>query len=239
MKLAALWVGAFPTLIACSGESMSSGAPEGSAGRGGNSATGGSGAVPANDPSNFACLLDQRCTPGGERQDPLPPPSCPASEPSEGEPCETGEGECSYGDSVAAYCRSYFACVEGSWQVPSTRRGTCATHPEGFCPARPEHAASCTVGNVDVYVPCEYPNGVSCYCLGNPVGRVGATSTWECYAPPTNPACPELLPNLGDGCAENGQSCHYGIVQQGCFAPYADVYCFQGAWEASFPVCTL
>lgn len=241
MKHSVVWLSVLSTVVACLGESRTKGTPGGSSGRGGDGAAGsvGGGAVPSNDPSNFGCLLDRSCTPSGNRADPLPPPSCPALEPGEDEPCASPGLQCSYGDSVTAYCRRYYTCDQDSWTVPPSRSGTCVTQPSGFCPREPQHGEGCTVGEVDVFVACEYSGGIGCYCLGNPVGRVGAEGSWECYAPPTNPACPESLPNLGDGCAASGQVCHYGIVQQGCYAPYADVYCFQGAWEASSAACTL
>jgi hypothetical protein len=95
------------------------------------------------------------------------------------------------------------------------------------------------VGGVSAYVPCEYQEGVLCYCLGNPVGKPGASGQWDCYGPPASRKCPAVLPNLGEGCSETGVTCHYGVVQQGCFAPYADVSCYQGAWQVASPACLL
>jgi hypothetical protein len=83
--------------------------------------------------------------------------------------------------------------------------------------------------------PCEYADGVGCYCVGNRSaaqgGIVGDSGLWKCYGPPKNGACPELLPNLGEGCAVNGQNCVYGQVTQQCFSPYARVVCESGAWQ--------
>jgi hypothetical protein len=219
---------------ACSGDSRSSknDATPDAGGSGG-------GPVPPDDPSNFACPFDQTCSPIGDRQEPLPPPTCPASEPIEGEACNVEDIECSYGNSATAHCRRYYRCDEGFWHEPAEYRSTCIVQPDDYCPNEPQHGNGCAVGDVDVFVPCGYAGGVTCYCFGNPVGVVGARGSWECYAPPRNGACPELLPNLGDGCGSNGQICHYGSIQQGCYAPYADVYCFQGAWEAAAPQCPL
>ncbi|MFZ5895697.1 MAG: hypothetical protein ACOY0T_31865 [Myxococcota bacterium] len=236
-------------LAACSGNATSSkvAAGGGHAGVGGLSASSGGaagygamgGVIPPNDPANFACPLDQVCTANGQRPKAVPKPSCPDSAPAEGSACSAEGLTCSYGDSVTAYCRSYLTCSAGSWKTPDNRKDVCLSQPANFCPAKPSQGAACTVGSVDVFVSCEYSGGVACYCLGNPVGITGAKGAWECYGPPRNSACPELLPNIGDGCSSNGQTCHYGIVQQGCYAPYADVFCYQGAWEAAQSTCTL
>jgi hypothetical protein len=114
----------------------------------------------------------------------------------------------------------------------------CLTHPSSFCPEAPTHGDSCVQGSVDWHVPCEYSGGVTCYCQGNPPVE-GAGGVWVCFAPPPNSACPEILPNLGDGCSTNGVTCRYGIMEQGCWAPYAQVFCYQGAWEIAPPVCLL
>jgi hypothetical protein len=232
--------------LACAGKATSSklagesgsGTVEGSGG-GSEAALGGSAGRLGHDSSSFPCSLDETCTASGQRPEATPKPSCPESLPPERSACHSEGIACSYGASVTAYCRTYVSCVSDVWTTPDNRKDVCLTQPTGFCPTEPAQGASCTVGDVDVFVPCEYPGGIACYCLGNPVGITGAHGAWECYAPPTSSACPALLPNIGDGCDTNGQSCHYGIVQQGCFAPYADVFCYQGAWEVAQAVCTL
>jgi len=233
-------------VAACAGKSSSLDAAAGQAGAstslGGASGGGGggaAGALPPNDPANFACPIDQVCTPTGGRAQVLPSPTCPPSQPAEGSACTSDGLSCSYGESVTGYCRNYLSCVGDRWKTPDNRQDVCVMQPAGFCPPLPTQGAACEVGDVDVFVACEYAAGVACYCLGNPVGITGAPGSWECYGPPRNAACPELLPNLGDGCSENGQVCHYGIQQQGCLAPYADVSCYRGAWEASQALCTL
>jgi hypothetical protein len=220
----------------CSGRSEKNAAPGGSAGEVANPSP--DDPNDPQDPSNFACPLGD-CEPIGTRVEPMPPPVCPTDEPGEGSGCTVDELQCSYGSSSAAYCRRYLVCTAGAWTVPPNRVSTCKMQPPEQCPAEPQPGATCTASEVSGFVPCEYDGAISCYCLGTPVGVPGTTSEWECYGPPRNGACPELLPNIGDGCAVNGQACHYGVVQQGCYAPYADVYCYQGAWEASSPTCSL
>jgi len=224
--------------LACSGRSAENGHEAGAGA--GNEAGGGNVATPIDpgDPANFACVLGD-CKPIGERIPPKPGPRCPVEEPTENSPCDVDATECSYGDSLTAYCRRYLKCSGGVWTVPPNRPTECPQQPAAQCPAKPPADTHCVASNIDGFVPCEYSAGVTCYCLGNPVGVPGSESQWECYGPPRNGACPEALPNLGDGCDTNGQACHYGIVQLGCHAPYADVYCYQGAWEAATPTCSL
>lgn len=187
---------------------------------------------------NAACPLGN-CTPAGQRVAPLPKVSCPHEEPMLGSACNEEALECSYGDSVTAYCRRYYQCSDRLWLLPSKWKDSCVVASIGSCPAQPNQGMACTVGDVDVFVPCEYPGGIACYCLGDRPWVVGSPGEWDCYGPPRNGSCPELLPNLGDGCTKTGLTCSYGIVEQGCHAPYANVYCYQGAWEMASATCLL
>jgi hypothetical protein len=131
-------------------------------------------------------------------------------------------------------------CAEQSWRMPANRSASCMSHPDGFCPTSPLHRAECTTGEFDLlFIPCDYPNGVACHCVGNPVRAEGIQGEWECYGPPRNGACPEIMPNIGEGCARIGQFCGYGLVEQGCYASYASVLCDQGAWEEVEAACAL
>lgn len=192
----------------------------------------------ADNAANFACRFDD-CEAIPERVLAPPRPACPGDEPEEGAACQMGGLSCSYGRSAAAFCRRYYECVGSAWVVPENRQSICENQPADFCPVSPEENAECTVGKIPDFVPCEYPGAIVCYCMGNPRFQVGAPGLWECYGPPQNPACPELLPNIGDGCAKTAQFCSYGIVEQGCYAPYANVYCYQGQWEIAGATCSL
>lgn len=233
-----VWVLGLPAFLcvnvqACSGRLEKNPAPSATAGAAGDSED-----TSPNDPANFACVLGD-CETIGERVEPMPAPVCPTEEPGEGSACIDDELQCSYGSSSSAYCRRYLVCTGGAWVVPATRVSTCMVQPPEQCPTEPQPGAACVSSEVNGNVSCEYGHGINCYCLGNPVGAPRSKSEWECYGPPRNGACPELLPNIGEGCAINGQACHYGIVQWGCHAPYADVYCYQGAWEVSSAICAL
>lgn len=188
------------------------------------------------NPANHPCMLGD-CEATGGRATATRSPVCPSEEPEVAQPCEEEGITCTYGESVTAFCRRYYECANLSWQLQEGRTAGCAFQPETFCSAEPAPGSECTVGQVSVFVPCEYSAGVACYCIGNPVGVPGAPGEWECYGPPRNASCPELLPNLGEGCAASGQFCRYGIVTQACYAPYAQVYCYQGAWEAMGAGC--
>lgn len=188
--------------------------------------------------ANFACVVSQ-CETIGDRVSPGPRPRCPEQEPAEGETCETEALECSYGRTLASYCRRDVKCTDGVWTVPANWVARCQKQPSHHCGSQPQPGGACTTSEVDAFVPCEFSGGIVCYCFGNPVGVSGRPSQWECYGPPRNGACPEALPNIGEGCGNNGQSCHYGVSQQGCHAPYADVYCYQGSWEPGSAVCLL
>jgi hypothetical protein len=198
---------------------------------------------PGEDPASgesadYACVLGD-CETIGRRAADLTSPFCPVAEPTTGSPCTKDGQQCSYGDAPSAYCRRFLECVESVWRVPSVPRTACQAQPDGFCPSAPDPGGACTTNAVDYNVPCSYDSGVYCYCLGNPLRRPGIAGVWECYGPPRNGRCPEVLPNLGDGCARSGQYCKYGIVEWGCFAPYANVYCERGAWRLAGEACLL
>lgn len=217
-------------LASCSGRSTSNPTFERPAAGGSGSAT--------DDSEGYACLLPE-CRAITGRAEPLAKPTCPTNEPAAGDVCTINGLKCSYGTSQASYCRKFFLCTAGEWTLADEPKATCVKQPDSFCPAKPNDGLTCIVGDTDVYVPCEYDGGVLCYCIGNPPGKPSASDKWACYGPPSNKNCPANLPNLGDGCANTGLTCHYGVQQQGCYSPYADVYCFKGVWEASEPRCLL
>jgi hypothetical protein len=219
-------------LVACSGKEVRPEEPEGA--RASQEVS-----LDAEDALNNACVLGD-CEEVTARISPLPRPVCPLDEPQLGAACDAGGLTCTYGESASAYCRREYVCEDQSWVVCEHRRLSCLSQPEGFCPTEPENGATCTAGESDLlFVPCEYAGGITCHCIGNPVGVAGVQGEWECYGPPRNGSCPELLPNIGEGCANTGQYCSYGIVEQGCYAPYANVYCYQGAWEEAETSCSL
>jgi hypothetical protein len=186
----------------------------------------------SDNPNNNGCR-GENCEVIGRRVPAEPSKVCPSSKPEVSRGCEEEGVVCSYGSSLTAYCREVFECVGKVWTTPRYAMSTCVSQPEGFCPSEPVVGASCTVGEIDPHVACEYAHGVTCHCFGDPPGKSNVPGNWYCYGPPRNGSCPEILPNLGDGCARKGQFCGYGPVDQGCHAPYAHVYCRQGAWEVT------
>lgn len=187
------------------------------------------------NPNNHACRLES-CKLIGERSAAGPRPTCPTSPPQVGEACENAGLECTYGENPSPFCREYFQCSGGIW---STLAGDSCMERSSTCPSEPRDGTMCTVGDEWAWVPCEYPDGVMCFCLGNPLGVPGADGEWECFGPPNNGACPTILPNLGEGCAPTGQFCNYGVQELGCNSPYAEVYCYQGEWEKTSSGCSL
>lgn len=186
------------------------------------------------NPINNPCSLEQ-CTTVLDRAGPKPGPACPAAEPAAGATCSVASLTCAYGDSISSFCRREYVCEEQIWQA---QQSACVTQPSGFCPRQPQPGEACTTGEFELFfVPCEYEGGITCNCVGNPLQQAGIEGQWECYGPPPNAACPAVLPNIGSGCAQNGQSCRYGIVESDCYSPYASVYCYQGAWEAAEAAC--
>jgi hypothetical protein len=187
--------------------------------------------------ANWACKVGE-CEPSVRRAPPVAAPLCPSDEPQLAEICAIEGATCTYGMSLTADCRRFYRCEGAVWVIPPPgRQPHCASQPTGFCLPEPSPGLSCVVGDVDSYIPCQYGAGVGCYCIGSPFGVSGAPGHWECYGPPSNSDCPEVLPNVGDGCEPRGQFCAYGLVKQGCASPYAEVYCYDGAWEASGSDC--
>jgi hypothetical protein len=192
----------------------------------------------SDDPLNNPCEFGD-CTVVGSRVAPVPGPVCPRGEPNAGDQCGDA-ATCTYGNSVSSHCRREYQCTNDIWVAQESRPFGCASHPESYCSSEPQPGGVCTTDEFErFFIPCEFPGGVRCHCVGNPVTRAGIQGQWECFGPPRNGACPELLPNLGDGCLENGQYCNYGIVEESCYSPYAGVYCSQGVWEKTDEGCAL
>jgi hypothetical protein len=186
-------------------------------------------------PLNHPCALAD-CETIGERAEPLPRPSCPALEPAEGEACASEQQVCTYGESSTSHCRPYYRCVEHAWQVPEIYRARCVTRSQSTCPSEPAPGTDCVVDAADVaLVPCDYGAGVGCVCVGSRIAFGasidGDPGSWECNGAPRNGACPELVPNVGEGCDRAGQNCTYGPIGRECAWPYASVVCESGAWQ--------
>jgi hypothetical protein len=200
----------------------------------GNGAVTGPNMIDGVKPDSIACRPDSAdCSVIGNRVAPLPSTVCPLERPEPGASCSRDGLSCSYGSSLTARCRTLFDCSKGKWQRTGGPAidAQCEQQADGFCPGQhPKDGVKCVVGEVHASVSCDYPPAVSCYCAAGP-SFPGAAGNWECYAAPRNGNCPEVLPNLGDGCSTPGLQCRYGFTG-GCYAsPFGTVFCYQGSWE--------
>jgi hypothetical protein len=190
------------------------------------------------NPGNHPCAIGE-CIDVPGRTTVAPRPFCPTDEPAVDEPCDSSPSMvCSYGESLTSFCRARYACQNRRWAVVGQQ--TCAEIPADHCPSQPAPAAPCTTPPGGAFFPCEYSGGIGCYCV--PWSSFGLEApdqpgAWECYGPPSNADCPERLPNVGEGCEVIEQYCRYGVAQEGCYAPYASVYCYGGAWEMAEAGC--
>lgn len=169
----------------------------------------------------------------GPRAVPLPRPSCPEDEPEEGSDCSQEALRCSYGSSARPDCRPTYACTGGAWKATEvfTNASACTEAPPAQCPdSLPEDGAACATGSG---IPCEYGSTL-CYCPtlcgpASPNHCPNGKNHWHCYDPPEDPECPELPPNLGEGCAQQGVECYYGDpCSQSSGRSF---FCREGVWE--------
>jgi hypothetical protein len=245
------WVGLVPALFACGGESRgarssSNGGYSGDEthGGGGGAIGGSSGTIAGNsnaggssgtEPDSPAPCYGGCKDPDAPRPPPLPRPICPESEPEVDAACDRSGLRCSYGTAKTPQCRDQYECRAGSWQ-PVESVWPCSTHPAGYCPKAPQHEAACTIEIEGIGIPCDY-GAVRCSCVSRVIQQ-DSPGMWVCIGPPENPACPAELPNLGEGCQENGLECNY--AWDGCTAaPGSTVFCFDGAWEEGTPLVCL
>lgn len=220
-------------VVACGGTaergSSAAGAGGDSAGSIGGSATSPSaGASGSAQASSLPCV-DVPCTDTGPRPTTLPRPQCPTTEPSVGDSCTINALYCGYGDSPAANCRRAYTCTQtngsSQWLLDATvtQAGPCVMPIAGQCPPAAAPRMPCDRGALSVA--CQYP-GLVCQCQLSSRDLPG----WVCLGAPENILCPELLPNVGDGCAPNGIECDYAV--NSCDpTPNRTLFCYQGAWE--------
>lgn len=201
-------------------------------------ATGAGGGAPGSSglPSAFRCVAP--CPDSGPRPVPTARPKCPASQPLPGASCEDQGLLCSYGDAPTLECRSVYACsTQGDggavWVTNESVGPPCGGPlPEGYCPTSPpERASPCTVA-VDG-IPCVYGT-LLCFCNALESRTAGSPGVWFCEGPPVDPECPASLPNLGEGCETQALECYYAF--NACSEPFAELFCYKGAWEPAPPV---
>jgi hypothetical protein len=156
----------------------------------------------------------------------VPRPKCPEELPEAGDPCTVANLVCGYGNRARSDCRALFTCTQSKWKASPW---PCLAAPDGFCPAAPPPIGeSCDVtrfANFGTVPICEYGTTVACYCAGN---RLMDPHVWGCNAPPTTEGCPEVPPNVGEGCSAQGLECTYGGP---CQPGGGRWFCRNGAWE--------
>lgn len=215
---------------ACSGSARTDGAA-GGAGVGGAAGAGAAGTSPSGAGSGAAtstpCLY-QACPDAGPRPTPLPRPKCPSTEPQAGEACSEETLYCGYGDSPAINCRSAYTCTKGdagtTWVLDPALTKVFPCIPASHCSAAvPALGAACD--GADLGLACQYP-GLVCHCQYSSHEK----PTWTCLGAPQDQACPEALPNIGEGCTPNGIECDYTV--DACDpTPDRALFCYEGAWE--------
>lgn len=207
-------------------------AADGGGGNAGSGATAGSGTT-AGSGGNATSGEGGRTT--GPRAEALPPPECPQSEPSDGGACDAAGLKCSYGEGARVDCRRNFECNGSTWVAKELFAGSdsCREPPEEQCTEEmPANGDPCEIGSP---WPCEHGSTL-CYCPSvfecGPDGIVtcpAGANHWNCVPPPADLDCPELPPNVGDGCATQGKECLYGDK---CSRTTGRLmFCRNGAWE--------
>lgn len=157
------------------------------------------------------------------------PLDCPESMPAEGASCGSYL-LCSYGDSPRFDCRATLQCVNGLWSRKQ-RPGDCEA---AECPrAKPTNDLTCelSISFSDNGNPCAYTR-VLCYCSECPFGDCQPEPRWECLEQ-SDRACPDIQPNQGDPCFEQGKDCSYGYPCNGG----GQWICRQGGWFRVFEEC--
>jgi hypothetical protein len=163
----------------------------------------------------------------------MPSTTCPTSPPTE-QACATGLS-CSYGADLRPACRNHYDCVAGMWSAKASAckaLESCAMRDGGV----PQVGAACTTIGEDCTLDGGTSGTIYCRCdqhlMTNPV-----TAEWDCIGPPASP-CPQIMPNVGQACASNGESCTYGS----CSMPANDnmtVQCTARIWKAVASGCVV
>ena len=166
-----------------------------------------------------------------------PPPEleCPQAAPAQGETCGEYEPglECVYGDDSS--CPREFICNDGAWEDVSP---TCnPPPPESECPEqRPRPGDSCE--GYELGLECDSAVNQSS-CPEASVVFCGSSGEWEgqplsCNPPPPEPECPQIAPNMSEGCEEYEPGSECGYEDGSCWLQFM---CNDGAWQDVSPTC--
>ncbi len=158
---------------------------------------------------------------------PATTPTCPASAPSQGAPCEAPFGfHCEYGDDPVSRCNTVAWCRPGTgWIVsaPLANSTGCPTTRPASCPATAAAANSAPTACASNSFQCIYPEE-TCDC--DPSGR-GPMLVCSPLAPAM---CPATRPRYGTQCSSEGGAC----MQWGgdCATPSVErARCTCGTWQ--------
>lgn len=152
---------------------------------------------------------------------------CPAMLPNADDACSPNGLLCTYGDFSRTECRSRAECIDGKFQVLLAK---CAVPPDGVCTAMPAPGMQCP--NDGEGAVCDYPDGTLCVCSSCSLGPCAPPPPHFSCATPTA-GCPNVAPNAGTACPNNGQSCTYGFP---CGPSGVITTCENGVWTWEAPV---
>ncbi len=147
-----------------------------------------------------------------------PAPGCPATAPTPGSSCDLADfTQCRYDDPVMAGCQTVFECqpvypeagAPSNWQDMGQ---------DGICECV---TPSCDPGDaeVDACIP-----DAACYGIDNPCGDAIVCADDEL----PQHGCPQIEPQDGDACTQNGKFCDYPIGSD-CFS---SVMCEANKWTS-------
>lgn len=156
---------------------------------------------------------------------------CPRTAPVSGTACSGGL-ECSFGDDPRIECRARSSCSLGKWAVVSPPSACGVVDDCAELSTVPKPGAACVQPNQD----CLFRTGTSamtyCRCDACLSGACASDRQWDCAAPPASP-CPSTMPNEGEHCETEGESCSYG----NCPIPGLEMQCMNALWRASGGGC--
>jgi hypothetical protein len=164
----------------------------------------------------------------------MPASACPANPPTQTSGACVSGLSCTYGDDLRPACRTHVDCLDGMWSAQAVS----ACKPLIDCGSRdggvPQVGAACTNVGEDCTL-SEGPGAGLVYCRCDACLTSPCTPAWDCKGPPPTP-CPQLLPNEGQPCDTNGESCTYGSCSMSA-DEVADMECIAHIWNQIANVC--
>jgi hypothetical protein len=163
-------------------------------------------------------------------------PVCPESVPALGSPCSPAldprgaQFACEYGDaSWNVSCDTVVECSDTGWIPVSPGGQPCTPQPNSLSPECPTSATLYSQTPsicAEAGVTCDYPQGGTCQCLGDPYDAAVLPLKWDCVP---GSECPAARPRLGSAC-----SGELGCTYENCV--YSEV-CGGGVWLVQPYLC--